>query len=277
MQINKINAGQHFTSRRENIDAYIGLDDQTIRQVATLKTLKSVDTKKHEKLDRVLDAALPVAGGISAAAYAKEGARMAAFGSGFGTWAFFLAGMGAAFGIEKAVRKKSEKVDNFAQKHPFMTFVASASAAFAAGMLAIKGGAKGLEALSKTNVYKTVSKKAGELIGRIKAKPIVAKFTQKATDLLSKTPPALKELGKFTAKNATWLTIFGSIFHSVNHKSKVANEYAKNYTEMKERQLDLAQRRNQELAMQNDLLMIDPQNRAVVETVEALKKGPIEV
>ena len=51
----------------------------------------------------------------------------------------------------------------------------------------------------------------------------------------------------------------------------------KNYTEMKERQLDLAQRRNQELAMQNDLLMIDPQNRAVVETVEALKKGPIEV
>ena len=83
MQINKINAGQHFTGRRENIDAYIGLDDQTIRQVATLKTLKSVDTKKHEKLDRALDAALPVAGGISAAAYAKEGARMAAFGSGF--------------------------------------------------------------------------------------------------------------------------------------------------------------------------------------------------
>jgi len=277
MQINKINAGQHFTGRRENIDAYIGLDDQTIRQVATLKTLKRVDTKKHERLDRALDAALPVAGGISAAAYAEKGARMAAFGSGFGTWAFFLAGMGAAFGIEKAVRKKSEKVDNFAQKHPFMTFVASAGAAFAAGMLAIKGGAKGLEALSKTNAYQTVSKKAGELIGKIKAKPIIANTAEKVSKFLAKTPPALKEVGKFTAKNATWLTIFGSIFHSVNHRSKVANEYAKNYTEMKERQLDLAKRRNIELSMQNDLLMTDPKNREVVKTVEALKKGPIEV
>ena len=46
---------------------------------------------------------------------------------------------------------------------------------------------------------------------------------------------------------------------------------------MKERQLDLAKRRNIELSMQNDLLMTDPKNREVVETVEALKKGPIEV
>ena len=276
MQINRINAGQHFTGKRENIDAYVNLDDQTIRQVATLKTLKSVDSKKHEKLDRALDCALPVAGGISAAAYAEKGARMAAFGSGFGTWAFFLAGMGAAFGVQKAVMKKSEKANNFAQKHPFLNFVVAAGTAFAAGALAIKGGAKGLKALANTNVYKSASKKVGELVGKIKTKPIVARATQKATEFLSKTPPALKEVGKFVAKNATWITIFGSIFHSVNHKTKVAHEYAKNYTDMKEKQLDLAKRRNQELAMQNDLLMTDTQNQQVVELYETLKKAPIK-
>ncbi len=276
MQINKINAGQHFTGKRENIDAYVNLDDQTIRQVATLKTLKSIDSKKHEKLDRALDCALPVAGGISAAAYAQKGARMAAFGSGFGTWAFFLAGMGAAFGVQKAILKKSDKASNFAQKHPFLNFVVSAGTAFAAGALAIKGGAKGLKALSNTNAFKAVSKKVGELAGKIKTKPIVAKVTEKVSNFFAKTPSALKETGKLVAKNATWLAIFGSIFHSVNHKTKVAQEYAKNYTEMKEKQLDLAKRRNQELAIQNDFLMVDPNNREAVEALEALKAAPIE-
>ena len=276
MQINKISSGQHFSGKRDNIDAYINLDDQTIRQVATLKTLKSVNNKKHEKLDRVLDASLPVAGGISAAAYAGKGARMAAFGSGFGTWAFFLTGMGAAFGVQKAILKKSEKANEFAQKHPMLNFVVSAGTAFAAGALAIKGGAKALKALSNTNAYKAVSKKVGELAGKIKAKPIVAKVTGKVSNFFAKTPPALKEVGKFAAKNATWLAIFGSIFHSVNHKTKVANEYAKNYTEMKERQLNLAKRRNQELAIQNDFHMTDPANKEAVELFKQLTKGPVE-
>lgn len=265
MQINRISSGQNFSGKRENIDAYIGLDDQTIRQVATLKTLQSVDSKKHKKLDRALDCALPIAGGISAAAFAKEGTRMAAFGGGFATWALFLAGMGAVFGIEKSIRNKSEKANDFAQKHPFLNFAVSAGAAFTAGMLAIKGGAKGLEALSKTNVYKNASKKVANLFTNIKSQKFVAKLTEKATQLAAKTPSALKEVGKFVARNATWLTIFGSIAHSVNHNSKVANEYAKNYTEMKERQLDLAKRRNRELAVQNDFLMTNPENKKDVE------------
>lgn len=284
MQVNTIGAnlaqtrnGQHFTGKRENIDAFIGLDDQTIRRAATLKTLASIDTEKHKKLDRALDCALPIAGGISAAAVAEKGTRLAAFGFGFANWALFLAGMGMAFGIEKAVRNRSEKVDNFAQKHPVMTFIATAATAFTAGILAIKGGAKGLEALSKTNFYKNASQKAGELIGRVKANKTVEKVTQKVNGWIAKTPSALKEAGKTAASWATWATIIGSIAHSANHKTKVANEYAKNYTELKEKQLDLAKRRNVELAVKNDFLMTNPQNREDVEIIDALINGPIEV
>lgn len=261
MQINRVGMGQHFSGKRENIEAFIGLDDQTVRKMATAKTLQSVDVKKHQKLDTALNWALPVAGGISAATMAAKGSKLKAFGGGFASWALFLTGMGLALGTDKLARQKSDKYNNFTQKHPLISFVLSAGAAFGAGLLAIKGGTKGIKALSKTKAFASVSKSATQLASKVKSNKFVAEVTQKAGNFFAKTPSPLKEAGKFLAKNASWAVILGSFAHSIGFNSKVSSEYAKNYTDLKEKQLHLAKLRNAELTVQNDFLLTDEKNQ----------------
>ena len=63
----------------------------------------------------------------------------------------------------------------------------------------------------------------------------------------------------------------GGVFHSISHGSAVNREFAKNYNELKEKQLDLAKARQRELAMENDFLKTDAQNREDL----ALVKQPL--
>ena len=239
MQINAINP--NFTGRGDNIDAFVNLDDDSVRKLAYIKTSKNINHKRYKRQSAALDMALPVAGGLSAAAFAEKGARLATFGAGFGSWALFLTGMGALFGLEKYAVSKSDRLDNFKDKHPFLFFMGSAIAAFAAGSAAMKYGIKGVEKLVTTNTYSKFADKAKGIISSVKSKPFVKKASDYMKEKVAKTPSAIKEALKVAARWSPYAVIFGSLSHDISVSNRVNAEYYANYADLKERQLRMAQ------------------------------------
>ena len=76
MQVNAINSqitgsARNFTGKRDNIEAFINLNDGEIQKLAYLKTVQKVNDKKHRKLDRTLMNLVPVAAGVAAAVLTK--------------------------------------------------------------------------------------------------------------------------------------------------------------------------------------------------------------
>ena len=90
-------------------------------------------------------------------------------------------------------------------------------------------------------------------------------------NLSAKTPEPLKDIGASILSWAPQILLLGGVFHSISHGSAVNREFAKNYNELKEKQLDLAKARQRELAMENDFLKTDAQNREDL----ALVKQPL--
>ena len=68
------------------------------------------------------------------------------------------------------------------------------------------------------------------------------------------------------------------MFHSISHASAKNREFAQNYNELKEKQLNLSKARQRELLLQNDFLMQEVENRENIALVkEPLKDLPEEV
>ena len=55
--------------------------------------------------------------------------------------------------------------------------------------------------------------------------------------------------------------------HASGYRSAVAREYNNNFNTLKETQLNLAKRRNSELALQRDFLLTKPENAEDLKTV----------
>ncbi|MBQ8168594.1 hypothetical protein IJZ97_04170 [bacterium] len=275
MQINSIGAnlaqarvGQSFSGKRENIDAFINLDDQAIRNVATLKTLESVDTEKHKKLNRSLFAVLPLAAGLAVAARNSKGARGAAFVVGTAISALSLGAIGLTVGAENALRNKSEKVDNFARKNPITSFMLSLGLALGASEAASRAGYAGLASLVSNKSVDKFLLNAEKSFKKFGNKRFVKPVKEGISNVVAKTPSALKSLAKGAASFAPAAVAIGYVAHAIDHSMKVSNEYNKNYSTLKEKQLNLARRRVAELSVQNDFLLTNPQN---VEDLDALK------
>lgn len=250
MGINAV--GIRHDRKAAQLDAFANMDDNSVRQIAWLKTQHDIDFNKHKKTQAVLDAALPLAGGISAAAIAAKGKRMKAFAGGTANWMLFLAGLGATFGLTQLIRNKSEKVGNFAEKHPVLALVTTATAAYFAGKGAMIGGAIGFEKLKATGVYKNVVKSAKKGLKQLGEVGFVKKATEFAADTFKKIPSPLKAVGKAVAAWAPFIAIIGSLAHSVKFKNAVANNYNNTYNNIKEKQLEIAQQRNRELSFEKD-------------------------
>ena len=252
MPVNAINSiNPSFTGRGDNISAFVNLDDDSIRQLAYAKASKNIDYKRYKRQNAVLDFALPIAGGLSAAAFAQKGSRLAHFGAGFGSWTLFLAGMGAIFGLENAVMRKSEKANDFRERHPFMFFVGSAIAAFVAGDAAMKYGIKGVEKIVGTKGYASFAKGAKGFMDSVMAKSFVSTPVNFVKDKISKTPSAIKEAMKFAAQWSPVAVIFGSLAHDVKVNNKINSEYYNSYADLKEKQLLFAQYKLNEMDKQS--------------------------
>ncbi len=272
MQVSSI--GPNFQGRRDNVDALIGMDDNTIRQLAYMKTSAKIDHDKNRKITNALFYNAPLAAGLGTALLTKSGntklfskeltgtaGRMA---KGLKVAAYWTAGLLAIDLLGAAKNKlaqKSPEVRKFDKEHPLL----SLGTMLAAGIGAIALVGKGASALSKVNAPKFMQKATTGVADFLNESKIMVKAKNGYKNLLAKTPSALKEIGATALDWAPTALLFGGLFHSIASANAENREFAKNYTELKEKQMNVSRARVRELAMQNDFLMQDAQNKEDVE------------
>ena len=255
MGINAV--GKGYDRKAAQLDAFANMDEVSVRQIAWLKAQQDIDMKKHKRVQLALDAALPLAGGLSAAAIAEKGGRLKAFAGGTGRWALFLAGLGVTFGITQAIRNRSEKANDFAERHPIFTFLTTATAAYFAGKGAIVGGAIGFEKLKATGVYQKALAGAKNGLKQLGEVGFIKKAKGFVSENIKNIPSPLKNIAKSVAGWAPFLAIFGSLAHSVKVKNAVMNDFNTTYNNLRTKQLEIAQQRNRDLSFENDFRKIE--------------------
>lgn len=268
MQVSSI--GPSFKGRRDNVDALIAMDDNSIRQMAYLKTSAKIDHDKNRKITNALFYNAPLAAGLGTALLTKNGntklfskeltgtaGRMA---KGLKVAAYWTAGLMAIdlLGASKnKLSQKSPEVRKFDKEHPLL----SLGTMLAAGIGAIALVGKGAGMLAKAKVPKFMQKGTEKTANFLNESRIMVKAKNGYKNLLAKTPSALKEIGKTALEWAPTALLFGGMFHSIASANSESREFAKNYTELKEKQMNVSRARVRELSMQNDFLMQDAQNR----------------
>lgn len=274
MAISALNSVSFSGGRRDNIDAFINLDDNAIRQVAMAKTRQNVDFDAHKKRNAALLLSLPIADGLRAAANMPKGLRMTGFAASTGVNALFWGGMLGTLGLINLTEKKNEKVANFTEKHPILTLIGSAITAYYAGKGLAVAGSKLFNKAINTKAFKSLSAKAVETFGKAKETKYIGQAIAKVqkgygfvTEQIANLPSALKQTLKFAADWAPAAAIIGTLAECLHFSKTVNSEYAYNYNELKNKQFNLSKHRNVELAMQNDFLKTNPNNTADLKTV----------
>lgn len=270
----------NFQGKRSNVEAFINMDEQKIRQLAYLKTAQKVDTKKDRKVTNALFYAAPIAAGIAVAAlrggkpekiFSKQvNGVTARIARGFKEAGFWAAALGAVdmLGFAKnKVAEKSPEVRKFDKEHPVVSMLTMLAAGIGAIMLVNKGGAK----LGKMKAPKFLQKFATKADKFFANNGVVKSVKGGLKKFSAKVPVALKDIGKTALNWAPTMLLFGGLFHSIGSASKENREFAKNYSQLKERQAQLAQARIRELSIQNDYLMQDADNAEEIEILNETK------
>lgn len=278
MQISSVSP--NFQGRRDRIDELISLDDASVQRIAYMKTMSNADEKKHRRITNGLIKAAPVAAGIATAAFTKgntkifskevsgKAAKLANGLKAFVLWAASL-GVVSLVGMAKnELSKSSPEVRKFDNDHPLL----SLATLFAAGLGAIALVNKGVFILESSKAAPKFMQKATEKVAKfINKNKLITSLENGAKKLSAKTPEPLKNIGGAILSWAPQILLLGGIFHSISHGSAVNREFAKNYNELKEKQLNLSKARQRELAMENNFLKTDAKNREDL----ALVKQPL--
>ena len=280
MQIKAVNTPV-FQGKRDNIDAIISMDDNTIRQIAYMQTASKIDEKKNRKVTNALFYSAPLAIGLRNAILSKNGdtrifsknitgvaGRMA---KGLKIAAIWTAALGAidllGFGKRKLAENSSE-VRKFDREHPFLSF----ATIIAAGIGAITLVNKGAGRLAKVKAPQFMQNLTGKAEKFINKNGVITSIKKGISNFAQKTPSSLKEFGETLLFWAPTAFLFGGLFHSIASSNAESREFAKNYTALKERQTNLSRARVRELSMQNDFLMQNANNREDI----ALLKAPLK-
>ena len=284
MQISAVNP--NFQGRRDRVDELINMDDQSIRRIAYLKTARKADDKKHKKITNTLIAAAPVAAGLGAAVFSKGKTKIfskevsglaakAANGLKVGAlWGAALGAVGLVVLAKGELSKNSENVRKFDREHPILSIITLLAAGI--GAIALTGKAAGrLAAVEAPKFLQKATEKTAKFINK---NAVITSLKQGVNKLSRKTPAALKEAGAIALDWAPQFLLLGGLVHSLSHDSAVNRDFNKNYFELKEKQLNLAKARKRELALENDFLKTDAQNREDLALVkDPLKDLPDEV
>lgn len=279
MQVSSIN--QMVPSRQDFRNALIGMDDDSIRQIAYLRTTQRINQRKNNKVNNALFYSAPLAAGLGMALLSKNGAtklfgnelsgiagRMA---KGIKTAAYWTAGLAAIDLFGKArnkVAEKSPELKKFDQQHPLLSIGTMLAIGFGILTLVNKGAGK-LTTLKAPEFLKKGTEKLAKNINNSK---FVISAKDKLIKLAGKTPSALKEIGETALNWAPTALLFGGLFHSISSANAVSKEFNKNYTNLKEAQLELAKSEVAKLSVENDFLKQDPQNAEDI----ALLNNPTE-
>ena len=279
MQVSSIN--QMVPSRQDFRNALIGMDDDSIRQIAYLRTTQRINQRKNNKVNNALFYSAPLAAGLGMALLSKNGAtklfgnelsgiagRMA---KGIKTAAYWTAGLAAIDLFGKArnkVAEKSPELKKFDQQHPLLSIGTMLAIGFGILTLVNRGAGK-LTTLKTPEFLKKGTEKLAKNINNSK---FIIAAKDKLIKLAGKTPSALKEIGETALNWAPTALLFGGLFHSISSVNAVSKEFNKNYTNLKEAQLELAQSEVAKLSVENDFLKQDPQNAEDI----ALLNNPTE-
>lgn len=277
MQISAISP--NFQGKRDRIDELIGLNDNAVQRIAYEKTLSRSNEKKHNLITNGLIAASPVAAGLSTAVFSsgktkifsKEVSGLAArFANGLkvgGLWGAALAAVGLV-GLAKAeLAKASPEVRKFDAEHPFLSLGTMLAAGFGAIALVNKGAMK----LATKTAPKFMQKATGKTAKFVNKNKFIASMKNGIKKVVGKTPEPLKNVAGVALSWSPQILLLGGVLHSMSHGAAVSREFAKNYNDIKEKQLNLSRARQRELVMENDFLKTDAENREDL----ALLKDPM--
>ena len=281
MQISAISA-PNFRGKRDNLDALIGLDDTSIRQIAYMETASKFDNKKSKKITNALFYSAPIAAGLGAAVFTKGKSKIfsknvsgvaARVANGLqvaaGWTAALLAVDAVRIGRNKLV-EKSPEARKFDKEHPVISLLGTLAAGVGAVMLVGKGAEK-LASKKAPKFLQNATENVANFLNNNKGMVGVKNNVKKVLD---KTPSALKEFGASMLSWAPSLLIFGGMFHSFSSANAQNRDLMNNYTRLKNMQSGLAQARVRELSMENDFLKTDVQN---AEDLELLKNPTVDL
>lgn len=274
MQISAISA-PNFRGNRDNVDALIGLDDNSLRKIAYAQTEAKYNDKKSKRISKALIYGTPLAAGLAAAVFTKGkskifskevtglGARLAEGLKTTGLWAASLAAISAVgFGKEK-LSENSKSVRKFDNNHPFISMLGTLVVAFGAMSLVNRGG----RMLGKVNAPKFMQKATVSVDKFLNGNKKVVGMKNTVKGWLAKTPEGVKDFAKGALSWAPTMMLFGGVFGGVSSTSAKNRDFVKNYANLRDKQTQVAQARVRELSMENDFLKTDPQN---VEDLELL-------
>ncbi len=275
MQISSVSP--NFQGRRDRIDELISLDDASVQRIAYMKTMSHADEKKHRRITNGLIMAAPVAAGLATAAFtrgntkifSKEVSGLAAkLANGLkvgGLWTASLGAVGLVGMAKNELSKASPEVRKFDKDHPLLSLATLFAAGLGAIALVNKGAVK-LGAIKAPKFMQNATEKVAKFLNKNKQ---IISLKNGVKNLSAKTPEPLKNIGTSVLSWTPQILLLGGVFHSISHGSAVNREFAKNYNELKEKQLDLAKARQRELAMENDFLKTDAKNREDLALVKA--------
>lgn len=230
---------------RQILEEFANADDKALKQAALQKASIDVNDKKHRRISNVLYYSFAPAIGLAAMIEkpAEAVSKLAKISTSRSLRLKNFAGntIGAAIallGVDLVMRgvakleNSSDKIRKFTKDHPVMSFLATAGTGI--GALTLLGaGALKLQNLVKSKPVKFATKK---LAYQINNKLNNSKILNKASELLTKVPSAIKGFAKGAAAWAPLLLVLANINHSFNHAKAKTVETAKNYTQLKEAQ-----------------------------------------
>ena len=211
------------------IRTFANLPDRELRGLAYEQASKSVDDRKHRKMNNRILYSVPLVAGIAAAAKtAPRITRVGNFGIGAASWALpFLAVSTAAF-VKRGIEKHSKSVRDFNDKHPTLAMLTTLGLSIAGYMAATMGAGKYLGKNSE-KIFKTVTPYVDKLSQKLEA----SKLLNKASEVTAKIPSSVKDISKRLLDFGPWALLFTSFVHSVNHDRVRTLEYANNYNQIK--------------------------------------------
>lgn len=264
---------------RTNVDTLINLDDDSVKKIAYLKTISRFNEDKYKSQNRIMFGLIPVGAGIAAALNPMQfknlnGAANRVMNGvhGFGVWAGLLAvGAVVAAGVNK-LSKHSENYREFDRNNKFLSFLTTAAVAVGAAI----GLRKGTNAiLANPKVNKSVLNVFDKYGAKFNNNKTVSKVSQWASKQSAKMSSSFKNFVKIVAGASPIALLIGGFCHSTATAKSVNRDIAENYSDLKNKQIKLAQYRVRELAVQNDLLLLNKEanQEELGEFMHALRKG----
>jgi len=248
MQVNSVSSAnvQSFGHRQKHqnytgaqmLTAFADMSDRDIQKLAYAKASKDVNDKRFNRVQNGIFYGIPIAFSLSAALsnstklLAKPGYLRGTKLAVFAGTAAKLVGAFLTFDLtmagKRSLEKHSQKANDFASEHPFLSLAAGIGAF--AGILAL--GSKGISKLSSKSSNK-VSVSTLKTIVKINNKLNNNKVLNTISKGIDKVPSAIKSFSKGLLSWTPAMLIATSVMNTISHTNAKTGAAYRNYQLLK--------------------------------------------